>query len=275
MLVLLAGCRGDPIARPCAGCRVTSRPRRSRLGRCSGRSSRRPPARTVDDHARSEREALREGKYPWYDSETDRVAAGLAGSACRGWSGWASVCEAFFRRIGRFFRRLRFGATAGSRYPRGFDRHDRCCWRRSWRFSCSWSCSGFAASAERLRGRVRAGRGWEPPRGWATFPRGSGRRTAIPGPRQAAAGGGRPGRRGRLPVRAPIARLDQLGLIRLAPGRTGRHYVQSLRDRELDRLPGRDPCGCSRMSTTGGGRRPPRRSSRSGIGPWRSRSASG
>ena len=27
--------------------------------------------------------------------------------------------------------------------------------------------------------------------------------------------------------------LDQLGLIRLAPGRTGRHYVQSLRDREL------------------------------------------
>jgi hypothetical protein len=27
--------------------------------------------------------------------------------------------------------------------------------------------------------------------------------------------------------------LDQLGLIRLAPGRTGRHYVQGLRDREL------------------------------------------
>ena len=27
--------------------------------------------------------------------------------------------------------------------------------------------------------------------------------------------------------------LDQVGLIRLAPGRTGRHYVQSLRDREL------------------------------------------
>jgi hypothetical protein len=27
--------------------------------------------------------------------------------------------------------------------------------------------------------------------------------------------------------------LDQLGLIRLAPGRTGRHYVRSLRDREL------------------------------------------
>ena len=27
--------------------------------------------------------------------------------------------------------------------------------------------------------------------------------------------------------------LDQMGLIRLAPGRTGRHYLQSLRDREM------------------------------------------
>ena len=35
--------------------------------------------------------------------------------------------------------------------------------------------------------------------------------------------------------------LDQLGLIRLGPGRTGRHYVQALRDRELIDCAGRDP----------------------------------
>ena len=35
--------------------------------------------------------------------------------------------------------------------------------------------------------------------------------------------------------------LDQLGLIRLVPGRTGRQYLQVVRDRELVELAGSDP----------------------------------
>ena len=54
------------------------------------------------------------------------------------------------------------------------------------------------------------------------------------------------------------------GLIRVAPGRTGRHYVRWLRDPELNGSLGAT-LGCSRIIITGTGGRPRRRSSGSGL----------
>ena len=50
---------------------------------------------------------------------------------------------------------------------------------------------------------------------------------------EAKASGGGPGRGGRLSVRASVAQPRSNGLDPARAGRTGRHYLQSLRDREL------------------------------------------
>jgi hypothetical protein len=184
------------------------------------------------------KEALRDGKYPWYDSRADRLRPV--------WPVRISWVEelreriaSFFRWIGRFFDRFHFG-----------------------RSDSASSGSGAASVVGDLIGTVLlltalvgffVGIWMLWIRREAVAGRGESERTRL----------GTAARLGDLPegIRPEDAdpwaeakrrrasgdlagavvclfahqllTLDQLGLIRLAPGRTGRHYLQSLRDREV------------------------------------------
>ena len=108
-------------------------------------------------------------------------------------------------------------------------------------FAWHRSCSGFAVERVRSAIEKRVESGWERLLGWATFPKG-----IRPGDGDPWAEAQRRRAAGDLSgaivclFAHQLLTLDQLGLIRLAPGKTGRHYVQRLRDRESRRLSGGD-----------------------------------
>ena len=159
-------------------------------------------------------------------------------SESRGWNGWVSASPRSFEGSASFstvpFRRERSASGGACGLGRGqFDRHDPVAGGTR-RVFCLYLHALDSPGGGGGRAVKPSGRGWAPPLGWATFPRGFGRTDADPwaeAKRRRAAGD----LAGAVVClfAHQLLTLDQMGLIRLAPGRTGRHYVQSLRDREL------------------------------------------
>jgi hypothetical protein len=178
------------------------------------------------------REALREGKYPWYDSQADRVQPV--------WPVRISWLDSLRERVNAFFRWIdSFFDGIGSRGPSGGSAVAGnsistifllaaivaffVCIGLLWihreagaaRTETAQASLGIAARLGDLPEGIRPADA-DP---WAEANR---RRAA----------GDLAGAVVCL-FAYQLLVLDQLGLIRLAPGRTGRHYLQSLRDREL------------------------------------------
>ena len=177
------------------------------------------------------KEALRNGKFPWYDSRADRVQPV--------WPIRISWLErlgeriaSFFQRIGRFFDRFHFGGSSAVSAVGNsigtvmllvvlvaFFVCIFMLWiRRDGGASRRETDRTRPGTAARL-GDILEGIRPEDADPWAEAQR---RRTA----------GDLAGAVVCL-FAHQLLTLDQMGLIRLAPGRTGRHYLQSLRDREL------------------------------------------
>jgi Domain of unknown function (DUF4129) len=177
------------------------------------------------------KEALQEGKYPWYDSRTDRVQPV--------WPVRISWLErlgeriaSFFRRIGKFFDRFHFGggnvaAVAGNSIGTVLLLA-----ALSAFFACIFMLwvrrAEVAARGETVRTKPGAAARL------GDLPDGIRPQDADPwteAQRRRAAGD----LAGAVVClfAHQLLTLDQMGLIRLAPGRTGRHYLKSLRDREV------------------------------------------
>jgi hypothetical protein len=180
-----------------------------------------PPSGTVQ-------EALREGSYPWYDSRADRVRP--VWPIRISWLKWlARRVNSFFDRIGKFLDRLKFGGGDGIALAGGsigtvmllialvaFLVFIAVLW-----FRLEGAAAGSASMRARLGAAARLGalpEGIRPGDGdpWAEAVK---RRAA----------GDLTGAIVCL-FAYQLLTLDQLGLIRLAPGRTGRHYLHALRD---------------------------------------------
>ena len=176
------------------------------------------------------REALREGKYPWYDSRTDRVQP--IWPVRISWIEWLGHrIDSFFRRIGRYFDGLPFRGSGPSVAGNSIGTILFLAALAAF-FVCIFMLwigrERGAARGEAERTRLgTAARLGDLPEGlrpgdsdpWAEAKR---RRAA----------GDLAGAVVYL-FAHQLLTLDQMGLIRLAPGRTGRHYLQGLRDREL------------------------------------------
>jgi hypothetical protein len=176
------------------------------------------------------REALREGKYPWYDSRTDRVQP-IWPVRVLWLERLADRVTSFLRRIVRFFDRFSFGGSGISAAGNSIGTilllaalvAFFVCIVMLWIYR---ETGALRSEAERAR-LGAAGRLGDLPEGirpedsdpWAEAKR---RRAA----------GDLAGAVVCL-FAHQLLTLDQMGLIRLAPGRTGRHYLQGLRDREL------------------------------------------
>ena len=185
------------------------------------------PAPPADPVTRS----LRNGKYPWYDPGTDRVRP--VWPLRISWLTWlGQKIQSVFDAIGKFLDRFKWAQTGRTSMPgdaigtlllltallafffwivmlwvrrqAGVGRHE-----------VSKERPATSARLGDLPEGIRPGDG-DP---WAEAKR---RRAA----------GDLSGAVICLFAHQLLA-LDQLGLIRLAPGKTGRHYVQGLRDREL------------------------------------------
>jgi Domain of unknown function (DUF4129) len=184
------------------------------------------------------KEALKDGKYPWYDSRADRVQPVWPVRIS-----WLERCgeriDSFFRRIGKFFDKFRFGgsdsASSGSGAASAVGNSIATvlllaalvaffvCIFMLWirrqsvagRDETERTRLGTAAHLGDLPDGIRS----EDADPWAEATR---RRAA----------GDLAGAVVCL-FAHQLLTLDQMGLIRLAPGRTGRHYLQSLRDRDL------------------------------------------
>ena len=181
----------------------------------------------------------------------------------------AIVSKRSFKAIDRFLRRLNFGGGPGLA-DSGDSIATILLWRRWSRFS---SCSGSALGSPGADGRPPARRhepGWDRSRGSAELPEGIRPRSDDPWAEalRRRAAGDFAGAVVCLFAHQLLS-LDQLGLIRLAPGRTGVSTFTGLRDRELARLAGRDPPAVRGSLLRAGGCRARRRSRRSGAEPWR------
>jgi len=189
------------------------------------------PVRDPEPLASPAREALREGQYPWYDADADRVRP--VWPIKMSWVDWLGErLEAIGKAIARFFDRFKFGGGGGPAIPSNaigtavllaallaffvfivmlwIRREAGAVTRESERIKL-----GRSARVGDLPEGIRPGDG-DP---WAEAQR---RRAAgdLSGAIVAL-------------FAHQLLTLDQLGLIRLAPGRTGRHYVHALRDRDL------------------------------------------
>jgi hypothetical protein len=177
------------------------------------------------------RDALKEGKFPWYDSHADRVQP--VWPIRISWLKWlGDRLEAFFRWLASFFDG--FGSSGSSGAPVVGNSISTIlllaaivaffvCIALLWIHRERGPAQDEAARAS-LGIAARLG----------DLPEGI--RTADADPWSEAnrrrAAGDLAGAVVCLFAHQLLV-LDQMGLIRLAPGRTGRHYVQSLRDREL------------------------------------------
>jgi hypothetical protein len=177
------------------------------------------------------RDALRDGKYPWYDSRSDRVQP--VWPVRISWlERLAERIRSFLIRIGKFFDRFDFGGRGGASIAgnsigtillmaalAAFFLLIFLLWVRReagpGRVEAARATLGTAARLGDLPEGIRPADA-DP---WAEANR---RRAA----------GDLAGAVVCL-FAHQLLTLDQSGLIRLAPGRTGRHDVQSLRDREL------------------------------------------
>jgi len=177
------------------------------------------------------KDALREGSYPWYDPDADRVRPVWPARAS--WlKSLLDRLERVFKAIDRFLKWLNFGGGTSSRFV-----------------------GNSIATILLLAGMVAvfvvlvvlwARRDW-----MAAAVRAAGARLGTVARLDQLPEGIRPGsddpwaealrRRAAGDLAGAIVclfahqllSLDQLGLIRLGPGRTGRQYVHGLRDREL------------------------------------------
>ena len=175
-----------------------------------------------------------QGSYPWYDSEP--TASGRSGRpGCRGSRAGSIDVERAFDAIGRFLNRLNFGRPQVTRESSGnwigtillLGRARR---RFSRVLAVLWVRAGVGrpwrsrSQAARLGTAARLGR--------ASGGHPAGRRRSLGRSAAAAAAGDLAGAMVCLFAHQLLS-LDQLGLIRLAPGRTGRQYVHGAADREL------------------------------------------
>jgi len=175
------------------------------------------------------KDALREGGYPWYDSDTDRPIW----RPSRPWVKWlGDRLEKILKAIDRFLRRLNFGG--GSELGFAGNSIGTVLLLASmatflvvlW---VLWARGGWAA-ADRSGAGARLGSVAL----YAQLPEG-----IRPGSDDPWAEALRRRAAGDLSGAVvclfahQLLMLDQLGLIRLGPGRTGRQYVHGVRDREL------------------------------------------
>jgi hypothetical protein len=188
------------------------------------------PVRDPEPVASPAREALREGQYPWYDDKADRVRPVWPIKVS--WLDWLGKrIEAIGKAIARFLDRFKFGggglSIPGNMIGTGmllaallaFFVFIVMLWIRR-------DAGAFARESERIR-LGRAARVGDLPEGIRP---GDGDPWAEAQRRRAS--GDLSGAIVAL-FAHQLLTLDQLGLIRLAPGRTGRHYVHGLRDRDL------------------------------------------
>jgi len=177
------------------------------------------------------KDALRDGSYPWYDPDTDRVRP--VWPPRRPWLKWVGDrIESMFKRIDRFLGRHNVGGGSGWRFSGNsigtillmavlvsFFILLVVLWARRDRMAAEGAGArarlGSLARLAQLPEGIRPGS--DDP--WAEALR---RRAA----------GDLAGAVVCLFAHQLLS-LDQLGLIRLGPGRTGRQYVHGLHDREL------------------------------------------
>ncbi len=176
------------------------------------------------------KEALRDGKYPWYDSRADRLQP--VWPVRLSWLEWfVERVGSVFRRINKFFERFHFRGNGSTSVAGNSIGTVLLLAALVAFFVCIFMLwvrrEGAAERGETERTRLgttaRLGdlpEGIRPEDGdpWAEAKR---RRAA----------GDLAGAVVCL-FAHQLLTLDQMGLIRLAPGRTGRQYLQSLRDRE-------------------------------------------
>jgi hypothetical protein len=185
-------------------------------------------AADLDPTAKPVQQALRHGKYPWYDAEADRLSP--VWPTRISWLKWLTArVNSFFDGIGKFFDNIQFGRLPGVGLAGNsigtvvlllallaFFVFIAVLWFR---------LEGRAARNEAARARLgKAARLGDLPEGIRP---GDGDPWAEALKRRAA---------GDLAGAVvcifahQLLTLDQLGLIRLAPGRTGRHYLRAVRD---------------------------------------------
>jgi Domain of unknown function (DUF4129) len=195
------------------------------------------------------KKALSEGKYPWYDSRGDRIQPvwpvriswlNWLDQRIRSFFRWLDQrIRSFFRRIGKFLDRFRFGGSDRSSGASVFASVV-----GNWigtvlvlaalvaffvGIFILWTRrEGLAGSGDiertRLGTALRLGHLPEGIRAADADPWAEAKRLRAAGDLAGAIV---------CLFAHQLLTLDQMGLIRLAPGRTGRHYLQSLRDREL------------------------------------------
>jgi hypothetical protein len=177
------------------------------------------------------REALRAGKYPWYDAGADRVQP--VWPARLSWLKWLDKkFRTFFDAIARFFYRFKIGPRGGFPISGNLIATVLLLAALVAFFFCLFILwmrreGGGVGSAGRRETVGTAARSGDLPEGIRP---GDGDPWAEAQRRRAA--GDLSGAIISL-FAHQLLTLDQLGLIRIAPGKTGRHYVQGLRDRDL------------------------------------------
>jgi len=177
------------------------------------------------------RDALREGRYPWYDPATDRLRP--IWPPKRTWVKWlGDRVENSFKAIGRFLRPFNFSGVRGLRFVGEsigtmllmavlvtFFVGLVVLWARRDRLAADRAVVrtrlGTVARVAELPEGIRPGSDdpWDEARQRRAAGDYSGAIVCL--------------------FAHQLLSLDQLGLIRLGPGRTGRYYVRGLRDREL------------------------------------------
>jgi Domain of unknown function (DUF4129) len=176
------------------------------------------------------RDALSEGDYPWYDADADRVRPV--------WPAEHSWVRSLFRRIERFFDRIARWLGWRSSSARGLRANFRAPGTLLLVAMLAAFVTGLLVLWLRLGGAAADQTGEQAKVGTAA------RLADLPAGIRPS--GGDPwaeallrAQRGDLAGAVvclfahQLIRLDQLGLIRIVPGRTGRQYVKGLRDPEL------------------------------------------
>jgi Domain of unknown function (DUF4129) len=175
--------------------------------------------------------ALREGRYPWYDSEADKLRP--VWPTRLGWLDWVMKrVDALFRAIGKLLSRINFGrsrgiSVSGDRIGTFILLAALAVFLASvfwlWRRRMSGTADGESARA-RLGTAARL----------SDLPEGIGLGDKDPwAEAQSRRAAGDLAGAVICLFAYQLLSLDQLGLIRLVPGRTGRQYLQVLRDQEL------------------------------------------
>jgi hypothetical protein len=184
------------------------------------------------------KKALRDGKYPWYDLRADRLRP-IWPVRISWLERLGERIESFFRRIGRFFDKFHFG---GNNSDSGRSSIAAVVGNSIGTVLLLTALAAFFGCIFMLwvRRKGVAGRGDTKRTRSGTAARlgdlPEGIRSADADPwaeaKRRRAAGDLAGAIVFL-FAHQLLTLDQMGLIRLAPGRTGRHYLQSLRDREV------------------------------------------